>query len=108
MDETALFTSLFRKNLPLFTALGDEARQQLLILMMDGRQRSVRELAEATDLSRPTVSHHLKILKNADLITEQTEGRKTYYQPQVGRHYTYLKQLIDAIETHIVTKKEIS
>lgn len=62
-----------------FTALGDENRQHLLCMMLGaGRIRAV-ELAERTNLSRPAVSHHLQILKDAGIVKSRKEGTFIYY-----------------------------
>ena len=96
---------LFRKNLPLFNALGDSTRQQLIMHMMDGEPKSVKELTAMTDLSRPTISHHLKILRDAHVIKENVQGRKTFYTPQLGDYYYSLKEFIDTIETLTQTEE---
>lgn len=88
---------LFTENLSLFSALGDPIRQQLLLLMMDGSRRSVEELASETDLARPTISHHLKVLKEAHIIGSHKVGRKIYYSPQLARRCRPVNELIDTI-----------
>lgn len=63
-------------------ALGDENRQHLVLTMMQmGECRGVRvgAITEKTHLSRPAVSHHLKILKEAGLVRVRREGTKNYY-----------------------------
>ena len=45
---------------------------------------SVGELARRTRLSRPAVSHHLRILKEAGLLHETREGVRRYYSPSFG------------------------
>ncbi|HEY1085581.1 MAG TPA: metalloregulator ArsR/SmtB family transcription factor [Candidatus Saccharimonadales bacterium] len=90
---------LFKKCLPLFNALGDSTRQQLMLLLMNDKQRSVEELTSETALSRPTISHHLKILKDAGLIAEQRQGRKHYYAPCGGVHLEMIEKLITAVRT---------
>lgn len=52
-------------------------------------------------LSRPTISHHLKILKDAQLLSETREGRKTYYHPIFDRSLTVMKQLVGALEAEV-------
>ena len=54
----------------LFTALGDETRQELLCALLAGPCQGSRgvELAEKIHLSRPAVSHHLQILKEAGIV----------------------------------------
>lgn len=63
-------------------ALGDETRQHLILEMMQmGECGGVRvgAITEKTNLSRPAVSHHLRILKEAGLVKMRREGTKNYY-----------------------------
>ena len=63
-------------------ALGDENRQHLILEMLKlGRCGGVRvgEITRCTHLSRPAVSHHLKVLRVAGLIRMRREGTKNYY-----------------------------
>lgn len=62
-----------------FTALGDEQRQRILITFETGERLNVTQLAEASTLSRPTVSHHLKILREAGVLASKKEGKEVYY-----------------------------
>jgi DNA-binding transcriptional ArsR family regulator len=59
-------------------ALADETRQQIMKLCCC-RELSVNEIAEQTGVSQPTVSHHLAILRDADLVLVRSAGRQTYY-----------------------------
>lgn len=66
----------------ILTAIGDETRQHLILEMIKiGNCNGVRvgEITEKTNLSRPAVSHHLKIMKDAGLVKVRREGRKNYY-----------------------------
>jgi DNA-binding transcriptional ArsR family regulator len=94
---------LFRRNLPLLSALGDGQRQQILLLMTDEHRLSVGEIARRTQISRPAVSHHIKVLKEADLLSEQREGTRIYYQPKFDTHIAPMRAFLDAIETMICT-----
>lgn len=63
-------------------ALGDEMRQHLILIMMQSGDCSglrVGDIAEKTRLSRPAVSHHLQILKDAGIVKMRREGTKNYY-----------------------------
>lgn len=78
MELAAEFTACQK----ILTALGDETRQHLIIEMMQmGECTGVRvgEITQKTNLSRPAVSHHLQILKNAGLVKMRREGTKNYY-----------------------------
>lgn len=97
MDHTEILRASFTRSLPLFDALGHPIRQRLLVLMMDGARRSVAELASETELSRPAISHHLKILKAAHIVGSHKEGRKIYYHPQMDQYVTPIKELVDTI-----------
>ncbi|MCH3968584.1 MAG: metalloregulator ArsR/SmtB family transcription factor [Atopobiaceae bacterium] len=72
----------FQRCQPVLTALGDENRQHLILEMMRmGSCHGVRvgQITERTNLSRPAVSHHLKILREAGLIKMRREGTKNFY-----------------------------
>jgi DNA-binding transcriptional ArsR family regulator len=59
-------------------ALGDPTRRTVFKRLRGGA-RSVGELAEGMDVSRPAVSQHLKILKAARLVTDRAEGTRRLY-----------------------------
>lgn len=63
-------------------ALGDENRQHLILEMMKMESCSgarVGDITERTHLSRPAVSHHLQILKDAGILKVRKEATKNYY-----------------------------
>jgi len=61
-----------------FEALGDPNRREILRLLADG-DKAVTELADAMPISRPAVSRHLRLLREAGLVTEQPEGTRRIY-----------------------------
>jgi len=67
---------------PAFKALGDPVRLRLLsmIASADGGEACVCDLTPAFDLSGPTISHHLKSLREADLVSSQRRGTWVYYR----------------------------
>lgn len=72
----------FKSCQKLLLALGDENRQHLILEMMQLEDCSgvrVGTITEKSHLSRPAVSHHLQILKNAGLLKMRREGTKNYY-----------------------------
>lgn len=83
---------------PFLSAVGDESRQLILIAILDGPlegRRSI-DIAAQAGLSRPAVSHHLKILKEAGIVKMRSEGKKNFYfidfeSPTVNK----LSRLID-------------
>ena len=59
-------------------AISDETRQKIMnICCCDSL--SVSEIVEKLDASQPTVSHHLAILREADLVTVREDGKQTFY-----------------------------
>ena len=60
-------------------ALGDPQRRSILELLAD-QERSVREIADALPISRPAVSRHLRLLKDAGLVAEEPRGTRRIYR----------------------------
>lgn len=72
----------FESSRKILLALGDETRQHLILEMMkiEGCEGvRVGTITEKTHLSRPAVSHHLQILKDAGILKMRREGTKNYY-----------------------------
>jgi DNA-binding transcriptional ArsR family regulator len=65
------------------TALGDPTRRVLFERLASG-PRSVGELARALPVSRPAVSQHLRVLKDARLVFDRPEGARRLYQVDPG------------------------
>jgi ArsR family transcriptional regulator, arsenate/arsenite/antimonite-responsive transcriptional repressor len=61
-----------------FVALGDEHRQRILLTFEKDERLTVGQVAEVATLSRPAVSHHLKILRDAGVLTAERAGREVY------------------------------
>ena len=77
----------------LFIAFGDEKRQLIIVsLIHDDSDQGlqVTDLTEVTGLSRPAVSHHLKILKDAGIVDIRKDGTKNYY---------YLTDCVDKLKS---------
>lgn len=89
---------LFEQVLPLFNAMGDKTRQQLICHLGPGVQISVGELTHLTKLSRPAVSHHIKVLRDAGIVTEVKRGRKRFYQPTFLKYIAPMRELLDCVE----------
>jgi ArsR family transcriptional regulator len=59
-------------------ALADDTRQRILVMLVD-REICVGDIVAAFDMSQPTISHHLSILKQFKLVTSRKEGKQVYY-----------------------------
>jgi DNA-binding transcriptional ArsR family regulator len=64
-----------------FGALGDPNRRAIVELLGSGG-RSVQEVADALPISRPAVSRHLRLLKDAGLVAEDAQGTRRIYRLQ--------------------------
>jgi DNA-binding transcriptional ArsR family regulator len=60
-------------------ALGDPTRRAILAQLVDG-PKAVVELAREFPVSRPAISQHLRVLKQANLVTDRPEGNRRLYQ----------------------------
>lgn len=67
---------------PIMTILGDEIRQEILLTLIEtGGQGGIRvgDIQNRSHVSRSAVSHHLKVLLNAGIISMRRDGTKNYY-----------------------------
>jgi len=65
-------------------ALADETRQKIMALCCC-RWLNVGEIVDALEVSQPTVSHHLSLLRAASLVNVRREGKQVYYTLNQGR-----------------------
>ncbi len=61
-----------------FKALGDPTRRKILELLKE-KSMSAGEIADAFHISKPSISHHLSILKNSDLVIDERNGQSIIY-----------------------------
>lgn len=72
-----------------FRALADPTRRNILALLRHG-EKTAGELAEHFDMTKPSMSYHFSVLKEADLITMRREGQQIWY----GLNTTVVQDLI--------------
>lgn len=60
-------------------ALADPTRREILRLLRGAGELSAGELAARFDLTKPSMSHHFSVLKQADLIASRRDGQTIYY-----------------------------
>ena len=61
-----------------FKAIADPSRREILRLLRRG-EMTAGDLAERFDMTKPTMSHHFAVLKEADLVTSRREGQTIWY-----------------------------
>lgn len=90
---------MFLKCSPLFVALGDVIRQKIMLEVaesgFDGI--NVTELASRFKLSRPAVSHHLKVLKDSGLLVSVKKGTQIFYRAEFKKNLKTVDNLIHSV-----------
>ena len=82
-----------------FLALADPTRREFLGLLSGG-VRTAGELASSFDMSKPSMSHHFAVLKEADLIRSRREGQQIYY----ALNTTVLEDVLTRLWDHLGLK----
>ena len=85
-----------------FSALADETRREILALLRKG-SLPAGDIAAAFDLSKPTISHHLKVLESAGLVRSERRGTSIVYTLQTNVLEELAHGLLDLAST--VTRK---
>ncbi|GAA1953797.1 metalloregulator ArsR/SmtB family transcription factor [Amycolatopsis minnesotensis] len=67
----------------LFGALANPTRREVLDMLLEG-SRTVADIAAHFDMARPSVSEHLRVLRDSGLVTEVKQGRNRYYAVDPG------------------------
>lgn len=98
----------FYRCMPLFMALGDEMRLSVIKVLteeaccsadlqgsihFENHALNVNEITRRTSLSRPAISHHLKILREAGLVDVRQEGTANYYYLTLRESHRVLMEL---------------
>lgn len=83
-----------------FVALGDEHRQRILLTFEPGERLNVGQIADVSTLARSTVSHHLKILRQAGVLGSEKIGKEVYFWVDKAWLKTVFANVTDYIEHH--------
>ena len=84
MGKADEITKATRDCTEIFLALGDHRRQDILLLLETQGPMNVLEITKNIGLSRPTISHHLRVLKAAGLVTVERKSKENFYFPNWG------------------------
>ena len=95
---------LFNSCVPLFIALGDQVRQQLVLDIAEGLASSedginVTDLSAKSQLSRPAISHHLKVLKDCGIVRPRKVGTQIFYTLSMDKNLEEVAELVRSIQT---------
>jgi DNA-binding transcriptional ArsR family regulator len=92
---TALAERLHR-SAPVFAALGDETRLQLVARLCSDGPLSITRLSEGSDVSRQAITKHLHVLADAGLVRGSRQGRESVWELELAR-LTAAQRSLDAI-----------
>ena len=81
----------WRNIAKVYTALGDEHRQRILLTFEKGERLNVGQIVEVSTLSRTAVSHHLRILRDSGVLLSEKRGKEVFFW--INRDH-----LVDAME----------
>lgn len=82
----------------LFKALNDQTRRDILELLKE-KELTAGEIADKFDISKPSISHHLDLLKQAGLIEADKQGQFIYYSLNTTVVDEFLKWLVELKQT---------
>ena len=75
-----------------YTALGDEHRQRILLTFERGERLNIAQIVRVSTLGRTAVSHHLRVLREAGVLSSEKVGKEVYFW--INKAF-----LVDAMET---------
>ncbi|WP_028558960.1 ArsR/SmtB family transcription factor [Paenibacillus pinihumi] len=102
-QQTEQILQQFKESIPLLDVLTDENRQAIIMLLAQHKSGlNVNTIAEQINLSRPAVSHHLKVLKQSGFVNFEKKSVENYYILTVRKPLEQLKSLIAAIEAQCI------
>lgn len=78
-DYSKAIPSAWQNMAKVFEALGDEHRQRIVLTFSPGERLNVGQIADVSTLSRSTVSHHLKVLREAGVLSSMKQGKEVYF-----------------------------
>ncbi len=62
-------------------SLASESRLNIILLFLDGQERTVTEISESIGLGQPATSEHLAVMKQAGVLISRKDGKEMYYCP---------------------------
>ena len=101
-QKISIIRDQFEVCTPYLTTLSDPVRQKILLILAESGTdgMDVQDITAKISLSRPAISHHLKILKDAGMIISHKKGTQVYY-------FIYIYKALDKIEA-VISHNEAS
>lgn len=86
------------KMLESISAITDKTRLLIIFFLRMNKRLSVNEITSKFKISRPAISHHLKVLKNCGILRNEKVGQETFYYLERTNVVKMLRDLADSIE----------
>lgn len=86
------------RSLDAVLAMIEPTRCRILAVLGQRGRVCVGDIAKCFNISRPAISHHLKILKTSGLVETEREGQEIYYSARIDRITGLLRALADSLE----------
>lgn len=85
--------------LDVLRVLSDKTRQKIIMIFMKSRELRANDIAANFSLSRPTVSHHLNLMKKGGVLSARKTGKEVYYSFNKSHVINLLKSIISSLKT---------
>lgn len=86
------------EDLRLLDGSRDPVRMEIILLLAPREAMNVGEIASQFRISRPAISHHLKVLKDAGIVKSERIGQEIFYRVNRDRVIAGLRRIADTIE----------
>ena len=99
-EKVALARQQFKDCSSLFVALGDVTRQNICLDLTEAGDEgiNVAQLTEKSLLSRPAISHHLKILKDCGIVEPIKKGTQIFYRIRLRENFAIVRKLMQTLD----------
>jgi len=84
-------------DIEVIKALSDETRVEILNLLRNG-EMNVNEIADNCRVSRPTISHHLQIMKRAGVLSSIKDGKEVYYSINMHKLSSFAQEILSYVK----------
>ena len=105
MNEQAHAMQLMKECIPIFTVLADENRHLILKLLLENGAMKVNDITENLHLSRPAVSHHLKIMLSANAVSVEQIGKERFYSLAMKDEIEKMGELVSLMKKYCPAKE---
>lgn len=92
---------IFKRGTKILNILQDEKRQQILVLLCREKKLTVNQITLLLPISRPAVSHHLKLMLDAGILSVSQVGLERYYSSDLEDTLDWLKELTSSLEADL-------